>query len=54
MFEKIKNKIKIYITVTIKIKLKSSLSSFIQKDTRKNIKATKNFSFKNRKYEINL
>jgi len=40
--------------ITIETKLKSSLFGFTQKDTRKNIRAMKNFSFKNRKYEISL
>ena len=38
----------------MKIKLKIFISLWNQKDTRKNIKAIKNFSFKNKKYEISL
>jgi hypothetical protein len=39
---------------TMETKLKSSLFGFTQKATRKNIRVIKNFSFKNRKYEISL
>ena len=46
---KIKNKITIYKIVMTEIKINKSLFQLTQKEIKNSIKATKNFSFKNKK-----